>query len=155
MPKNDSKEGSSELTARGLVTFRKVVFDRKEELYNRIHDDLDNEQFITSKKPLYHRSCQNKYVYSKLLNVGTPNVNEGPSTGKKRKAIDFKEVCFICEKVRDRKKNHKMFLVATKSRLDSIYLKACDDVMIMWWSRSSSQNSRIRQYLHLLDCWVR
>ena len=97
--KNDSKEGSSELTARGLVTFRKVVFDRKEELYNRIHDDLDNEQFIISKKPLYHRSCQNKYVYSKLLNVGTPNVNEGPSTGKKRKAIDFKEVCFVCDTV--------------------------------------------------------
>ena len=115
------------LTKRGLGNFIAALHRRKDSVFDRLHLLIEDEDAFLSKKPLLHRTCRSTYTYRyevRTSHEGTDDENASTSTSKKRKSIDFKDVCFICEKQRDKKKNYKLILVASVERQRSFYEQA-------------------------------
>lgn len=79
----------------------------KDKVYKLLKNIID-DNFIT-KKPLYHWKCWSDYTHKKtfaLINVKTCDKDEPveqKSNRCNRQPVDFKEVCFLCLKVRDKK----------------------------------------------------
>ena len=119
------------LTKRGFTTFKKAVEIRKDGVYSRVWDDLQNEDQFLSKKPLCHEKCRSSYTLKRtldnLVSAKLLRAEQGETSCQqkcRRSSTDYKAVCFLCERERDSKGDRELTLVTTVNRQNSIHSKA-------------------------------
>ena len=116
------------LTKVGLNTFRNAVQTRHDDVYDRIWEDIQDESFL-AKKPVCHQNCRAVYTLKRSVDALEPSTSkkpkdDGEARRPSRQSIDYKSVCFLCEKERDSKGDRKLTLIATKERQDKVHKKA-------------------------------
>uniref|UniRef100_UPI00358F3110 uncharacterized protein n=1 Tax=Myxine glutinosa TaxID=7769 RepID=UPI00358F3110 len=122
-----------QVTNNGYDTLLYAVTHRHDDTARRLQDDIICRDAFFDKQPKYHRRCRNMYTNKKsvdqkkrsktteddIVEKTLPLVTRS-STSK----AEFTMVCFICGKERDKMGQHKLTLVATKAREDTILQKA-------------------------------
>lgn len=143
----DGPDGLYKLTGNGYDSLRYAASHRADDVAKRLMDDLQVEDVFLSKEPKCHPKCRRLYTNKKTVEQmkraqakrdhaeieehGESSVKS--ITRSEVVKIDYKTVCFLCEKTRDKSGDRKLVLVATSTRQESIYRKAkyLDDAEVL------------------------
>ena len=126
---SDANGPIHKLTKLGLDTFRNAVQRWRDDVYQRIWEDIQDDDLFLAKKPVCHQDCRAVYTLKRLLDALEPTTSkrlkdEGETTRPSRQSIDYKTVCFLCEKEQDSKRERKLTLISTETRQKAVYKKA-------------------------------
>ena len=131
------QDNCSHLTARGVDTLKSAMQQRRDDVYERLWSCIEDVDYFLSLSPIYHTSCKNGYTHKKELapkKSKTADLDSvSCSTTGSRTNFDYKSVCFLCDKLRDRKGGRQLTLVSTTERQHSIHMKAkslCDEALL-------------------------
>ena len=117
------------LTSAGLDTFITALYDRKNDVYDRLHILIENKDFyrLLALNPMCHKVCKIIYTHKRsgqIDKVKRLKVSAKDLSGAN--VPDFQSCCFICGKDRDLKGARDMCTVSTQTRSDAIYRKASE-----------------------------
>ena len=105
-----------------------AVLNRHDTTATRLKESvLYSEEFL-SKHPKFHPECRKSYTNKKTIqqkkdiNENQDDLQSDTTTLKlARKVIDYSNVCFLCEKTRDRKGSFDLVLIATKNQQRTLH----------------------------------
>jgi hypothetical protein len=129
------------LTMKGFATVQYAVLNRNDTTSIRLKEFVLNVEEFMQNLPKFHQACRKEYTNRKLFHQKKEQKKrvetsvEISETVQKlpRKVIDYKVVCFICERVRDRKGVFNLILIETKNREQKLHQHAKylgDDAML-------------------------
>ena len=55
------------LTAAGLDTFITVLYDKKDDVYDRLHILIENKDRLLALNPMCHKMCKSIYIYTQTI----------------------------------------------------------------------------------------
>ena len=113
------------LTAAGLDNFKTALNERKDDVYDRLYNLIQNEDRLLSFNPVCHKVCKIIYTHKRSgpIDVGKRSKYTA-ETLTSVEVPNFQSSCFICKKDRDVKGVRDMCTVFTKARSDAIYGRA-------------------------------
>lgn len=124
------------LTERGYSGILFAVQNREDDTARRLLPEVTGKDVFLGKAPKYHLDCRSRYNNKKSVeqrkcskpednDASNQNLQKSVITRSFSKAkIDYKKVCFVCEKSRDKKGDRKLILVGYEKRQDKIFQKA-------------------------------
>ena len=112
------------LTAAGLDNFKTALYERKDYVYDRLYNLIQNKDRLLSHEPMCHKVCKSIYTHKRSGQI--VECKRSKMAASNVKVPDFKTCCFICGKDRDVKGTKDMCTVSTKSRTDAIHRRASE-----------------------------
>lgn len=124
------------LTIAGYDAFLYAVNNRGDDTAKRLLDDVKCKDNFLSKHPKYHIKCRSRYTNKKTVEQrkrARLNINDVDDVAKSEISIgtrsgiskvDFKKVCFVCEKTRNKRDERTLILITTKERQEQVFRKA-------------------------------
>lgn len=148
----EGKEGKDakdlqKVTETGYPSLLFAIENRNDNVSHRLYTEGRDEQAFLKKNPKWHSKCRAKYTNKKTVNqlkkkmlrsdeeedkpslTRLSDVQAGPSTRRSTgipQEIDMKDICFVCEKDRDKNGSHKLLYVATEDRERGVRDKAIE-----------------------------
>ena len=115
------------LTAAGLDTFITALYDKKNDIYDRLHILIENKDRLLALNPMCHKVCKSIYTHKRSGQIDKDKRLKVSATDLSGANVpDFQSCCFICGRDRDLKGVWIMCTVSTQTRSDAIYGKASE-----------------------------
>ena len=127
------EESILSITEKGFESFQFAVLNRVDETSIRLKELVLSKSTFFNKNPKFHRCCSKKYTNKKTVEQRKRAAEQStkyckedaPSVSKvPRQSVDYKEVCFICERVTDRKGIYQKRLIGDFKRQTAVHRQA-------------------------------
>lgn len=126
----EDKGSLQQLSDKGYDSLLYAVDNRHDHIADRLLVDVHDKDTFLRTTPLYHGPCRNQYTNKKTVlqklrkrqHSLSDELKECPDSSdeltpkRKRQSLDYKKVCFICEKIRNTKGHWKLTKIAAGDR---------------------------------------